>query len=186
MINTQLFTLMKLTILKSIIKRFLTRGTAVCLTFIAVAFTSVGALEIPTFQVPFPEGYQRWTHIESSITGFNKVPQGKSDGFQHIYANDRAMEGYKSGIFPDGSILVFDKQEADTSGNYIRPGKRKFIDVMYKDGALFKETGGWGFEEFSGNSKTEGRISGLRQLNCFKSCHQNKAKTDFVFTRFKE
>jgi hypothetical protein len=29
-------------------------------------------------------------------------------GFPHIYANDKAMQGYASGYFPQGSIFVFD------------------------------------------------------------------------------
>jgi hypothetical protein len=177
---------MKIKTLKFILNSLFKRGTALCLLFITVAFTTVNDLRSDGFQIPYPEGYRQWIHIESAVIGFNKIPQARYDGYQHIYANEIAMKGYRSGIFPDGSVLVYDKQEADTAGNYIRPGKRKFIDVMYKNSALFSETGGWGFEEFNGDSKTEGRIVGLRRLNCFKSCHQAKAKTDFVFSTFKE
>lgn len=40
------------------------------------------------------------------------------------------MEGYKAG---DGSILVFDVQEAVSKDNVINEGKRRLIDVMVRD-----------------------------------------------------
>jgi hypothetical protein len=57
--------------------------------------------------------------------------------------------------------------------------------VMYKDSAAFIDTGGWGFEEFTADSKTEGRLSMEQQQNCFKSCHLSQKNTDFVFTKYK-
>lgn len=134
--------------------------------------------------MPYPEGFRKWVHVKTTLTGFGRVPQTKFDGFHHIYANEKAITGYETGHFPDGAIIVFDKQVADTARNVIKSGSRKFINVMYKDSKAFADTGGWGFEEFTGDSKTEGRLSVERQQSCFKSCHQAQASTDFVFTKF--
>ncbi|MFD0749944.1 cytochrome P460 family protein [Mucilaginibacter calamicampi] len=167
------------------LKSIFTRRAALLFGFTTVAFTTVG-LSMDNFQIPYPEDYRHWTHVKTAITGFNKTTHAPADGYQHIYANNKALIGYKTGVFPDGSSIVFDKHEVDTIADYLRSGKRKFIDVMYKDGKRFKETGGWGFEEFKGDSKTDGRITGMHALNCYKSCHQKQDKTDAVFSSFKD
>lgn len=149
---------------------------------VGMAFMSVE--DVSDGSIPYPEGFRKWVHIKTALTGFSRVPQTKFDGFHHIYANEKAMTGYETGHFPDGAIIVFDKQAVDTTNNVIKSGSRKFINVMYKDSNAFPDTGGWGFEEFAGDSRTEGRLSIARQQNCFKSCHQAQKSTDFVFTKF--
>lgn len=158
----------------------------IVLAFVTTALISIMGIERQDELMPYPEGFREWTHIKTTLTGFGNVPQKKFDGFHHIYANDKAMAGYQTGQFPDGAIIVFDKHEVDSSAVEIKPGKRKFINVMYKNSNAFKDTGGWGFEEFTAESRTEGRLTVQRQQNCFNSCHAAQKKTDFVFTRFKE
>ncbi|HLG39432.1 MAG TPA: cytochrome P460 family protein [Chitinophagaceae bacterium] len=136
--------------------------------------------------IPYPEGFRKWVHIKTSLTGFNNVPQKKFDGFHLVYANEKAMRGYHTGHFPDGSIIVFDKHNVDTANGAIKPGSRKFINIMYKDSAAFKDTGGWGFEEFTGDSRTEGRLTLQRQQACFNSCHAGQNNTGFVFSKYEE
>lgn len=151
---------------------------------VGIAFMSVE--DISDRPIPYPEGFRKWVHIKTALTGFGRVPQTKFDGLHHIYANEKAMMGYETGQFPDGAIIVFDKHTVDTTSNAIRSGSRKFINVMYKDSNAFPDTGGWGFEEFTGDSRTEGRLSIERQLSCFKSCHLSRKSTDFVFTKFSD
>jgi hypothetical protein len=150
---------------------------AVCSAFVAVNNAAD--------QIPYPEGYHKWTNTRTFITGYENKEPKKGDGFHDTYANDRAMIGYQTGHFPDGAILVFDVRTAVTTEGTIAPGTRKHVDLMLKDSARFKDTGGWGFEEFTGDSRTEGRLSGERQKNCF-NCHAGKKQTDFVFSQFKE
>ena len=66
-------------------------------------------------------------------------------GIHHIYANQSALEGYRTGSFADGSVIIFDLLEATTADNAITEGKRKVLGVMQKDGKRFAGTGGWGF-----------------------------------------
>jgi hypothetical protein len=157
------------------------------LTTSIVAFVTTVSMNFSSHtpaEIPYPTGFRGWTHIKTAVTGISKTPQGRTDGFHSIYANKLAMEGYKTGHFPDGSIIVFDKHAADSLPGVYKPGERKFVDVMFKDSKLYAESGGWGFEEFSGNSKTEGRLTPARRENCFKSCHQHQKESDFVFTKW--
>jgi hypothetical protein len=51
-------------------------------------------------KVPYPEGYRRWTHVRSGLTGPESPDYQLTGGLHHIYANDKAMEGYEAGRFP--------------------------------------------------------------------------------------
>jgi hypothetical protein len=154
--------------------------------FTGTAFVFITHNDQKVMVIPYPEGFRKWTHIKTTLTGFNNIPQKKFDDFHHIYANEKAMLGYYSGHFPDGSVIVFDKHSVDTSNGSIKPGIRKFINVMYKDSVAFKDTGGWGFEEFTAESRTEGRLSIQRQQACFTACHAGQGSADFVFSRYEE
>ena len=134
-------------------------------------------------EVPYPAGYRNWTHIKTKV---NKSGVASHTGFQHIYANEKAVEGYTTGKFPDGAILVFDVLEMmeQTTGD-ITEGNRKLVDVMVKDSNKYDATGGWGFEEFKGNSKTERAIKMMAVKYCF-SCHASTEKTNFVFSKYRE
>jgi hypothetical protein len=61
---------------------------------------------------------------------------------------------------------------------------RRFIDVMIKDSERYAETGGWGFEEFKGNGRTEGSLNAQERTACY-SCHTGVKGHDFVFSAFR-
>ncbi len=52
--------------------------------------------------VPFPAGYRKWAVTKSFIAS----PKSKTAGFHHYYANGKATEGFTTGKFPDGSVIV--------------------------------------------------------------------------------
>ncbi len=134
--------------------------------------------------VPYPEGYRTWTHVKSGIVG-TENPATHFRGIHHIYANDKAIEGYRTGNFPDGSIIVFDVLERKNMDNSdIVEGERKFIDVMVKDQNNYDSTGHWGFEEFNANSMTDRSILTLAGPKCF-NCHATQKKKDFVFSQLR-
>ena len=64
-------------------------------------------------------------------------------GIHHIYANDKAIEGYRNELFPDGAVIIFDLLEAEHSDNAVTEGSRKVVGVMHKDSKKFATTGGW-------------------------------------------
>jgi hypothetical protein len=157
----------------------------VCYSAILIALLSFGRLLHPASEVPYPEGFRNWKHIKTAIIGPKSPAFEHWGGFHHIYANDKAVEGYKSNHFPDGSILVFDVLEAIQKDSDFAEGKRRIIDVMVKDSILFAGTGGWGFEEFKENSKTERLVGNLANTQCF-SCHAAKKDNDFVFSKSRD
>ena len=135
--------------------------------------------------VGYPEGYRRWVHINSRIVGPESPAFKRYGGLHNIYANSQALEGFKTGKFPDGAVIVLDQLEAQTKNGVTSGGVRRFIDVMQKDSKLFAETGGWGFEEFSGDSHTERALNEQAKTTCF-TCHAGQKANDSVFSTFSD
>lgn len=131
--------------------------------------------------VAFPEGYRAWTHIKSSLTGPQSPGFQANGGFHHIYANEKAMQGYSTGKFPEGSILVFDVIEVNEKNGNFSQGKRIRVDVMMKDSIKYSSTGGWGYDEFKESSKTERILTSAARTACF-NCHSSQK--DYIFSEF--
>jgi|SRR5690554_2052625 len=149
---------------------------------VIILFSGCGN-KIQTDQIEYPEGYRDWTHVKSMILEPGHPLYDSFGGIHHLYANDAAMEGYKSGRFPDGSVIIFDLLEAVKEDNAVTEGNRKVLGVMKKDSEMFKETGGWGFEGFKGDSKE--RVVTDAAKECF-SCHLSQKENDFVFSSFRK
>lgn len=130
--------------------------------------------------IPFPREYRRWAHVKSAIVGPQSDAFATEAGIHHIYANDEAVEGYLSGKFPEGSILVYDLLEtSEVRGNTVE-GRERRVDVMVKRSALYPDTGGWGFADFAGGD----RKPQAPQADCF-NCHKSRESRDFVFSEFR-
>jgi len=143
------------------------------------------ALAADTPPVPYPEGYRDWTHVKSMVIEKGHPLYAAFGGIHHLYANRQALQGYRSGKFPAGSIIVFDLREAKTGGSAIQEGARKVLGVMHKDPAKWKDTGGWGFEGFKGDSRSERAVAGNAAAACFQ-CHTAQKDRDFVFSRYRK
>jgi hypothetical protein len=138
--------------------------------------------EVAPREIPYPEGYREWTHVKTYVVG-PKSPAFKFiGGFNHVYANEKAMQGYRTGYFPDGSVIVSDVIEAIDSIN-IREGKRHHIDVMMKDSVAFSDSQGWGFESFATDSKIERMVTPDMSRNC-TNCHSKQK--DLVFSDYRK
>ena len=133
-------------------------------------------------QVPYPEGYRSWHHVSSMLIEQGHPLYASFGGLHHLYANDEAMRGYASGKFPDGSVIVFDLLEAAAADHAVTGGKRKVVGVMLKDSRKYTATGGWGFEGFAGDSKTE-RVVGAKATEACFGCHAAQKASDYVFSR---
>src|SRR4029450_6143464 len=123
--------------------------------------------------VPYPDGFRSCTHVKSLIVGPGHESFPKRGGIHHYYANDKAVAGYRTGAFPDGSIVVdeavFTKDgEGRTKGLVFEDGRR-FLDVMVKDQSRYGSTGGWGYEHFD-RDDTTGHLSAEDQATC-SACH---------------
>ncbi len=145
----------------------------IALMAVFIATLLCAAAEISP-DVPFPDAFRSWRHVKTVVGGGNI--------FQ-FYANPLAVEGYRAGKFPNGSILVRETLHAvpgdGEAARTLNEGERTGVDVMAKDDHLYTATGGWGYERFDAN-KT--RASPSVRAQCY-TCHSRQKDRDFVFTR---
>ncbi len=152
-------------------------------TLLLLAAASAPALAADP--VPYPQGYRDWTHVKSMVIGPGHPLFDAFGGIHHVYANRKAMQGYKSGKFPDGAVIVFDLLEAKSEGNAVQEGPRKVVGVMHRNARKWKDTGGWGFEGFKGDSKT-GRAAGANAASACFQCHTQQKDREFVFSAYRD
>lgn len=131
--------------------------------------------------VPYPAGYRDWHHVKSMVINSGHPLYQSFGGIHHLYANKKAVEGYRKGRFPDGAVIVFDLLEAKTADNAVTEGPRKVVGVMHRDAKKFRDTGGWGFEGFKGDSRTERAVGRDAATACYQ-CHTQQKDKDFVFS----
>jgi len=152
-----------------------------------IAVLIVGfALSAQTDETPsFPKEFRRWAHVKSVLVGPQSPAFATEGGIHHIYANDKALKGYDSGKFPDGSVIVYDLLETkEVAGNTIE-GQTRRVDVMIKQSERYASTGGWEFMSFSGNDQSNGKLTTARQASC-AGCHAHKKDHDSVFSDFRK
>jgi hypothetical protein len=130
-------------------------------------------------EVPYPASYRSWRHVKSVVA----TESGK---IFHFYANQPAVEGYRFGKFPNGSILVRETLrtvagEGESKG-MLKEGEFTALDVMVKDDQRYRDTAGWGFETFDG--KAIGTTKG-DQSQCY-TCHSKQKDHDLVFSTLSE
>lgn len=153
-----------------------TRIVVASLVALGVAVLSRGATPA---EVPYPDGYRQWVHVKSALS----APKSDADpraGIHHIYANRLALMGYETGHFPEGSVIVFDLLAVTTENGTTREAGRKLLDVMHKDSTRFAATGGWGFEEFRGDTRV--RVLGDRARTACYQCHTQRMDHELVFS----
>jgi len=109
-----------------------------------------------------PVGYRSWTLVGST----------QSEGAVHnIYISPTAYRQFvKSRTFPEGTVMVLEG---------MRRGGAELtaFQVSVKDSSRFD--GGWGYFDFGDKSTARAGSNG----GC-RSCHEERAKTDHVFTQF--
>jgi hypothetical protein len=134
---------------------------------------------------PFPKDFRKWAHVKSVVVGRQSAAFATEGGIHHIYANEKALQGYDRGRFSEGSVLVYDLLETkEIAGNTIE-GPTRRVDVMTKQSQRYRATGGWQFMSFPGGSQTRGKLTAERQAACF-ACHANRQNHDFVFSEFRK
>lgn len=158
-----------------------TLSTLMCSTLI-LAFSANGfAAEAKT---PYPNDYRQWFHVKSMLIEPGHALANPFQGIHHVYANDKAVQGLKTGNYSNGAILVFDLLNYSAKDHSIQESERKLIGVMHRDSKKFAATGGWGFEGFAGNSKNE-RLTNDGGAGCF-ACHEPQKDQGYVFSTLRE
>jgi hypothetical protein len=160
-----------------IVKRFIVTALGLAI--------GAGVAVAATDAVPYPQGYRQWQHVKSMVIQSGHPLHASFGGIHHLYANEPAMNGYRGGKFPDGAVIVFDLLEADAADAAIVAGKRKVVGVMHRDTKKYAATGGWGFEAFVGDSRTQRAVADQAASACF-GCHTAQQQQDFVFSRYRD
>lgn len=151
------------------------------LATLCTALAAGTALAADPPPVPYPKGYRNWTHVKSMVIQAGHPLYESFGGIHHLYANKPALAGYAKGRFPDGAVIVFDLLEARTADNAVQEGARKVVGVMVKDSRRYAATGGWGYEGFKGDSRSE-RAVGKNAASACHACHTAQKDRDFVFS----
>ena len=133
--------------------------------------------------VAYPEGFRNWTHVKSALIGPGHKNFASNGGFEHVYANAEGMAGYRTRVFPEGSIVVVDWLEMRDDAGALLEGPRRQVDVMVKDSKRFAGSGGWGFQRFVKDSKTE-RAAAPTPTECF-TCHNSLKKDGLVISSYR-
>ncbi len=149
-----------------------------------IGLVSMAALASDSSTVKYPEGWRQWPHVKSMLIEAGHPLSGLVQGLHHIYANPAAMRGYKKRPFPNGSVIVFDLLEPVAGDKAMTEGARKAVIVMEKNSKRYAATGGWGFEVFGGESKTDRKVGANAATACF-DCHTAKKDQDFVFSEWR-
>lgn len=134
--------------------------------------------------VPHHGEFRSWQHVKSIVIGADHTSFARRGGIHHYYANEKAMEGYRTGKFPNGSVIVdegvYGKDGEGQAKGILLEGERRGLDVMVKDDRVYKETGGWGFEHFDGSGKIGG-LAASGRAQCY-GCHSKQKERDHVFS----
>ncbi|HEY4245385.1 MAG TPA: cytochrome P460 family protein [Lacunisphaera sp.] len=164
------------------------------LATVLLAQTAAPTAAVP--EVPYPDGYRRWMHITSVVNLPEKEEAGTPSReprktpaphglIHHLYANELALEGYRTGRFPEGAVLIADWFALEETRGRLVEGARQSVDVMIRDGR-YTATGGWGFTKFDQDSHTKRQVSTNAAQSCF-ACHQHAGtERGFVFSTLKQ
>lgn len=134
--------------------------------------------------VAYPDGYRAWHHVKSMVIKPGHPLENPFQGIHHVYANDNALAGLRTGTYADGAVLVFDLLDYTDANSALEEGQRKLVGVMERDSQRFAATGGWGFEGFAGNSPSERLVQDGGE-GCF-GCHASVADTQYVFSALRD
>jgi hypothetical protein len=151
----------------------------------ALATTMIVAGTAQSDLMTYPENFRTWTHVKTGLMTSQSPGFASFGGFHHIYANDKAMEGYRTSHFPDGSVIVFDRLEAHETPGNLSEGSRLSIDVMSKDEGHDPANGGWRFERFLKDSHTDREPAGAFKTQC-ATCHATRKDHDYVFSEYRK
>ncbi len=146
--------------------------------------TSAATLAVDVSAVPYPKGYRNWHHVKSMVISPGHALFEGFGGIHHLYANTAALKGYKSGVWPNGAVMVFDLLEAKSADNSVTEGARKIVGVMHRDTKKYATTGGWGYEGFKGDSRVERAVGGNAATACH-ACHTGQKDSGFVFSKLR-
>ena len=148
-----------------------------------VEFTSDGKLKQPI-------GYRQWTYVGTPLTP-NELNDGEASfpEFHAVYIDPESFAHYqKTGEFRDGTVMIKELSSVGakeaTSGNGYFMGEFTGLETAIKDAKRVKdEPGNWGYFSFGHKYPLKKEAAPIATASC-NACHQDNAKTDYVFTQY--
>ena len=144
----------------------------------------------PDGKLKKPDGYRNWAYIGEVVT-----PNDMNDGeamfpeFHSVYVDPESFAEYeKTGEFRDGTVLI--KELSSVGSKEAASGKGYFqgdftgLEAAIKDSKRFKdEPGSWAYFSFGHKYPLKAESSKNAASAC-NQCHQDNAKTDWVFSQY--
>lgn len=155
------------------------------LLFVPLLALAVPAQALDPAGAGYPDGYREWRHIKTMELKPGHALYESFGGIHHLYANPKAVKGYRTGRFADGAVIVFDLLEAETDGHALVEGKRKVLGVMARDARKYTATGGWGFEAFAGGDPKRPVVGANAAKACFE-CHEAQKGNNYLFSTLRD
>ena len=149
------------------------------------AYTADGKLQRP-------DGYREWIYLSSGIGmtyGPTQPAAGEPRFFTNVFVNPASYREFmKSGRWPEQTVLVLEirrsAQNASIDNGGQSQGDRVTIEVEVKDSARFKDSGGWGFFDFSGRPELQTAVAPLPTTQTCYSCHRANTAVENTFVQF--
>jgi hypothetical protein len=89
-------------------QRMVARRFAMKRLLALLALAPCATLAAEPAAVAYPEGFREWTHVKSMVIERGHPLFDAFGGIHHLYANKQALQGYRSGKFANGAVIVFD------------------------------------------------------------------------------
>jgi len=176
--------LIGIAVLSCLLARLVTRTVAAPADAAAlVEFTVDGKLKQPV-------GYRKWVYIGTPLTP-NDLNGGEAafPEFHSVYMDPASFAHFeKTGEFRDGTVIVKElssvgSKEA-TSGKGYFMGDFTGLETSIKDSKRFKdEPGHWAYFSFGHKYPLKEEAAKNAPSACNK-CHQDNAKSDWVFSQY--
>jgi hypothetical protein len=144
----------------------------------------------PDGKLKQPVGYRQWVFIGTPLTP-NDLNDGHSNfpEFHNVYIDPESFAYWqKTGKFRDGMVIVKDLTSVGSkkapSGNGYFEGDYTGLEAVIKDSKRFKdEPGNVAYFDWGHKPPLEQEVAKKPTAEC-NTCHQNFAKTDWVFTQY--
>lgn len=149
------------------------------------AYTADGKLQRP-------DGYREWIFLSSGIGmtyGPTQPAAGQPRFFTNVFVNPASYREFmKSGRWPEQTVLVLEIRRSAQSTSIDNGGQtqgdRVTIEVEVKDSARFKDSGGWGFFDFSGQPELQAAVAPLPMTQSCYACHRTNTAVENTFVQF--
>ncbi len=157
--------------------------------------TGVRAADKATFtrtgELVHPANYREWVFLSSGLGmtyGANAPAAGAPQRFDNVFVNPSAYREFlKTGRWPDGTVLILEVRESETSGSINRHGRFQTgvagLEAHVKDSKRFAPSG-WAFFGLKPGAAAGATAKAIPADNGCQKCHAPHGAVDETFVQF--